>query len=297
MFQVATTADESFLAMCGGVLSDLWAASGSYPWLTAAYLIGPILLGGLVIWVMDFKPAPDGPLNRLQNGMRRLAAVLGIAGAYTRARRLWLFRSADRAVIALAILGVAAAGSFLSWKIITGKTPYSADSTVAGSTEPFSLTDHLGRRVTADSFKGKFALVSFGYTFCPDVCPTTLNTLSISLDMLGDRARMLVAAFVTIDPERDTAELLRAYIANFNPGILGLTGSPENIRTLAKAYRVYYARAAGTAEDDRDYLMEHSAGIYLIDPQGGIVRTFPHTASPEEIVEAVKAKLPAAPIS
>ena len=162
---------------------------------------------------------------------------------------------------------------------------------------PFALTDQSGKRVTDKDFLGRHLLIYFGYTFCPDVCPTTLNTLSISLDMLGDRARMLVAAFVTIDPERDTAELLRAYIANFNPGILGLTGSPENIRTLAKAYRVYYARAAGTAEDDRDYLMEHSAGIYLIDPQGGIVRTFPHTASPEEIVEAVKAKLPAAPIS
>jgi cytochrome oxidase Cu insertion factor (SCO1/SenC/PrrC family) len=297
MFQVATTADDSFLAICGGVLSDLWAASGSYPWLTAAYLIGPLLLGGLVIWVMDFKPQPGGPLSRLQGGMRRLIYAFGIGEAYAWLKRLWLFRSADRAVIALALVGIVTAGSFLGWKIVTGKTSFPAETAATGVPAVFSLTDHLGRVVTADSFKGQYALVSFGYTFCPDVCPTTLNTLSVTLDMLGDRADTLVTAFITIDPQRDTVKALRTYIANFNPHILGLTGSPENIRTLAKAYRVYYARAAGSDPDGKDYLMEHSAGIYFIDPDGRIVRTFPHTSTPEEIVEAVKATLPAAPIS
>ncbi len=297
MFQVSTTADSSILAICGGVLSDLWAASGSYPWLTAGYLLGPILLGGLAILVMDFRPRSGGMLDRLLRGTRGMLTALGFDRAYAWAKQRWLFRRADRALIAFAVFGFVAAGSFLGWKIATGSGPEQRAIAGTESTTPFSLTDHNGRTITAESFTDKYALVSFGYTFCPDVCPTTLNTLSVALDILGDRAGEFVTAFITIDPQRDTVEALNAYVANFNPHILGLTGAPEHIRTLAKAYRVYYARAPGGEPDDPDYLMEHSAGIYLIGPDGSIVQTFPHSASPEDIAAAVKAALPAAPVS
>jgi protein SCO1 len=297
MFQVSTTADSSILAICGGVLADLWAASGSYPWLTAAYLLGPILLGGLVIMVMDFRPRAGGVPDRLLRGARRLLTALGFERAYGWAKQRWLFRRADRALIAFALVGFVAAGSFLGWKIATGTGPQQRAIAGGAVATPFSLTAHNGQTVTADSFRDKYALVSFGYTFCPDVCPTTLNTLSVALDILGDRADNIVTAFITIDPQRDTVAVLRAYVANFNPHILGLTGAPEHIRTLAKAYQVYYARAPGGKPDDPDYLMEHSAGIYLIGPDGRIVQTFPHSAAAEDIAAAVKSVLPAAPVS
>jgi len=297
MFQVSTTSATSILAICGGVLSDLWAASGSYPWLTAAYLLGPLLLGGLVILIMDFRPKPGGQWDRWLTGARNGLAATGVASGYGRLRQLWLFRRADRALMAFAVLGFVAAGSFLGWKISTGGGPQPGGTGESGSVAALSLTDHLGRPVTLDTFKGKYALISFGYTFCPDVCPTTLNTLSGALDILGNDAEKLLTLFITIDPERDTIELLRAYVENFNPNILGVTGTPENIRLIAKAFRIYYARAPGSDKDDPDYLMEHSAGIELVGPNGDILETFPHTALPEDIAAAVRSVLTATPVS
>ena len=297
MFQVSTTSDTSILAICGGVLADLWAASGSYPWLTAGYLLGPLLLGGLAILIMDFQPKPGGLPDRALKGLRKSLAATGITHAYDWMRQLWLFRRADRALMAFAVLGFVAAGSFLGWKISTGNGPQPSRVADTGSVIALALTDHLGQPVTAETFQGKYALVSFGYTFCPDVCPTTLNTLSEALDLLGGDAPNLLTLFVTIDPERDTVELLRAYVENFNPNILGVTGTPENIRILAKAFRIYYARAPGSDADDPDYLMEHSAGIEFVAPDGTILQTFPHTVAAAEIAAAVKAQLAAAPIS
>ena len=108
---------------------------------------------------------------------------------------------------------------------------------------PFSLTDQDGRRVSEKDFLGKHMLVFFGYTYCPDICPTELQVMTAALDTLGPEAEKIQPVFVSVDPERDTPEVLKSYVENFGPRLIGLTGTPEEIAAIAKAYRVYYAKA------------------------------------------------------
>ncbi len=131
---------------------------------------------------------------------------------------------------------------------------------------PFSLTDHAGRRVTEKDYAGKILLVFFGFTHCPDVCPTALTAVSEVLDRVGEKARDVQPLFVTVDPERDTAELLAGYVTHFHPSIVGLTGTPEEIKTVAQGYQVFYRKAKGGTPDA--YSMEHTASIYVMDRQG-----------------------------
>lgn len=135
---------------------------------------------------------------------------------------------------------------------------------------PFALTDQDGRTVTADSYKGAPFLVFFGYTHCPDVCPTTLSDMSQMFAALGldKKAR---AVFITVDPERDTPAVMKEYLSSFDPRIVGLTGSPEAVASAEKAYRVY-ARKVPTKGDE--YSMDHTAIVYLMDRDGRFVQSF-----------------------
>ncbi len=155
---------------------------------------------------------------------------------------------------------------------------------------PFSLTDHNGKAVTEKDYAGKYLLVFFGYTFCPDVCPTAMQTISEAMDLLGEDGRKVQPLFISIDPERDTPAVLKEFVSNFHPSIIGLTGTPEQIAAVAKAYRVYYARARteGEEEDDQYYLMNHSAVVYLIDPDGKFIAHFAHTDPPEQIAAKIR---------
>jgi protein SCO1/2 len=117
--------------------------------------------------------------------------------------------------------------------------PISIGTALVGG--PFSLTDHTGRKVTDKDFLGKYMLVFFGYTYCPDLCPTELQVMSAALDKLGAKADDIQPIFITFDPQRDTPEVLKLYISNFHPRLVGLTGTPEEI-AAAKAYRVYYSK-------------------------------------------------------
>lgn len=135
---------------------------------------------------------------------------------------------------------------------------------------PFTLTDSAGKTVTDRDFRGKFMLVYFGYTFCPDVCPTTLNQVAVALDKLGAKADRVQPLFVTVDPGRDTPEAMRQYTAAFTPRLLGLTGTPEQIAVVAKEYRVYYAEHR-TGPSPLDYTMDHSSILYLMGPDGNFV--------------------------
>lgn len=156
----------------------------------------------------------------------------------------------------------------------------------------FELLDHEGGRRRADDFRGQWMLVFFGYTFCPDVCPTTLATVSAVLDELGAAAEQVQPLFVTVDPERDSPEVLADYVQAFHPRVVGLTGSAEEIAQTAANYRVYYARVE--QEDvPGGYVMDHSAFIYLVDPQGRFVQPFSHQGSVDEIVAALRAHLEA----
>jgi len=164
-----------------------------------------------------------------------------------------------------------------------------ADAAIPGGA--FSLVDHNGRPVTDGSFGGEHLILVFGYTYCPDVCPTTLSSVAAALDLLGAKAERIRPVFVTVDPERDTPAVLADYVAAFHPRLLGLTGSPEQIREAAHNYRVYYAKAG----DSDDYLVDHSAYVYLVGPDGRTLTYFKHDATPETIAEAVGRHLGSAP--
>lgn len=161
---------------------------------------------------------------------------------------------------------------------------------------PFTLVDQDGKTVTDAQFRGKYLLVYFGYTYCPDMCPTGLQSIAHALDQLGKSAKKVQALYITIDPARDTPAKLKDYVASFHPSVIGLTGTPAQIQAVAKAYQVYYARAEQV--DEHDYVMDHSSLIYLMDPQGKFISTFDEEANPAALVAALKAawgkKAPAA---
>jgi protein SCO1/2 len=158
---------------------------------------------------------------------------------------------------------------------------------------PFALTDSDGQTVTDRSFRGKWMLVYFGYTYCPDVCPTTLNEIAEVLARLGDGAKAITPVFITVDPERDTTAVLRAFVKAFDPRIVGLTGSPAAIAAAAKAYKVYYEKSK-TGNGPQDYLVDHTALIYLMRPDGRFETYFSPDATADDIVRGLRRLIPQA---
>jgi protein SCO1/2 len=176
-----------------------------------------------------------------------------------RARRL--------AVPLLAFLfGLAVLAGTLLYTLLPGENGPAAS--VGG---PFQLVDQDGRAVTDKTFAGRPFLVFFGFTHCPDVCPTTLTQISAILDAAGERGRDLRALFITVDPERDDPATLKSYLSSFDPRIVGLTGDRAAVDAAVKAYRAY-ARRVPTA--DGDYTMEHTALVYLMDGRNRFVGSF-----------------------
>ena len=138
---------------------------------------------------------------------------------------------------------------------------------------PFTLAATDGTTVTDATYRGKWMLIYFGYTFCPDACPTVLTNLSIALELLGNEADKVQPLFITVDPRRDTREVLGEYLKSFDSRIIGLTGSEEQTSAAAKAYKVYIESHTGEGEDN--YLVDHSSFVYLMDPIGkfaGVIR-------------------------
>jgi protein SCO1 len=156
---------------------------------------------------------------------------------------------------------------------------------------PFSLVDTNGKRVTDRDFRGKLMLVFFGYTHCPDVCPTELQTLSTVMERLGPAADKVAAMFISVDPKRDTPQVLADYMKNFNPRIMGLTGDQAEIASAAKAYRVYYRNVGDSASDD--YTVDHSAFVYLMDGEGKYLTHFSFNSEPESMLAVIKNKIAA----
>lgn len=152
---------------------------------------------------------------------------------------------------------------------------------------PFSLTDHTGKRVTDADFRGKPTLIYFGFTYCPDVCPTSLLLMQSALERLGPGAASRVnTILISVDPERDTTDVLKDYVENFGPTMVGLTGTRDEIAAVAKAYRVYYKKVDG--KDGAPYLVDHSSIFYLLDRRGRFVRHFTHQSRAEDIAAALK---------
>lgn len=150
----------------------------------------------------------------------------------------------------------------------------------------FTLQNHFGDRVASASYKGKFLLIYFGYTFCPDVCPSELQKVSEALDRLGDVSARLQPLFITLDPERDTAEVLADYISNFHESLVGLTGSPDEVQSVARSYHVLYQRVPGASETD--YLLAHSSTVFLMDGDGRYAAHFAYGSTVDEIVAGVR---------
>jgi len=143
---------------------------------------------------------------------------------------------------------------------------HGVDITGADYGRDFPLTDHNGQPRSIKDFAGKVVIVFFGYTQCPDVCPTSMAELSEVKKLLGKDGDKLQGIFITVDPARDTAEMLKAYMGNFDPSFLALVPTPEQLAAIAKDFKVYYKRVEG--KTPTSYSMDHSAGSYMYDPQG-----------------------------
>jgi protein SCO1/2 len=163
--------------------------------------------------------------------------------------------------------------------IVTGRGPESLASTSAAIGGPFELTDQNGKEITERDLKGHPSLVFFGFTHCPEVCPTTLFDISEVLNKLGPDAAKVNALFITVDPERDTPAALKDYLSSFNPRLVGVGGDAPELAKVAKEYRVYYKKVP---LKDGDYTMDHTAIVYLMDKNGQFVAPFSLKRKPEE---------------
>lgn len=145
---------------------------------------------------------------------------------------------------------------------------HGVDITGVPYADGFSLTDFNGKTRTLADFAGKVVVMYFGYTQCPDICPASMQVVAQAMDDLGEKARDVQFLFVTVDPERDTPEILKAYVTHFNPTFLALTGTPAQIALTAKDFKVYYKKVPGKTPGS--YTMDHTAGFYVFDPKGKI---------------------------
>lgn len=190
--------------------------------------------------------------------------------------------------IALAtIVGLVIAAGIAWWQV--RHATQQVETTAASVGGPFRLVDHTGKTVSDADYRGKYLLIYFGYTFCPDVCPTELSTMAAALDKLGPVADGIQPLFVTIDPERDTADHMAGYVTLFHPRLVGLTGTPEEIRAVARSFRVYAAKAPGSEGDA--YLMDHSSFVYLMGPDGKFMAVFPGGTSAEKMAADIKKRI------
>lgn len=200
----------------------------------------------------------------------------------------------NRLLILIAALAVAIIAALWLWRQgdglvregksgVAGQVQSSGQALIGG---PFTLTDQDGKTVTDADFKGKFMLIYFGFTFCPDVCPTELQVMSGALEKLGPKAADVQPIFITVDPERDTSQVLAKYVKQFDPRLIGLTGTPEQIAAAAKAYRVFYQQAKDEGSS-ADYTMDHSSIVYLMDREGKFLVFFPPATSPELMAEKI----------
>jgi protein SCO1/2 len=149
---------------------------------------------------------------------------------------------------------------------------------------PFSLVDASGKHVTEKDFAGRPMLVYFGFTNCPDVCPAGLQVIAAALDKLGPKADKLAPVFITLDPERDTPALIGQYVKSFSPRLIGLSGTPDEIAAVTKAYRVYFKKVPDENTAGA-YSVDHSSFMYLMGPTGEYVKHFPHTVGVDQLAD------------
>jgi len=184
--------------------------------------------------------------------------------------------------IVLALMIVVTSFALFATRQNTQPVPEEISTGKANIGGAFILTDQNGERRSDDEFRGKYMMLFFGFTHCPDVCPLALATYTSTLQALGDKASGIVPIFITVDPARDTPSRIKEYLANFDSRIIGLTGTDTQIKDVAALYKTYHS------EPDKDGMMDHSALIYIMDKNGEYIKHFPHTVSPDELTKALQ---------
>ena len=194
-------------------------------------------------------------------------------------------RSLISLAVVLAMGGTLLAGGVLLGTVLQLRGSDYGSVTTSGSAAiggPFTLVSANGQHVSNQTYRGKWILIYFGYTFCPDACPTALSNISVALEKLGSDASKLQPLFVTVDPQRDTREIVSDYLKSFDPRILGLTGTKDQIDTVIREFHLYVKQEK--SEDDGDsYLVSHSSYIYLMNPQGKFVNVIQGAAAGDGI--------------
>lgn len=207
--------------------------------------------------------SPNGGKPKPKSGLKLLLMLIGVA------------------VIAFVI--VVAGYDYFSKHNAGSGSAGTGSPTVGG---PFTLVNQAGETVTEKTYRGKYMLIFFGYTYCPDVCPTALTDMATALDMLPEgKASEIVPIFISVDPTRDTPQHLAEYVSFFHPRTVGLTGSEEQVKAVTRAYRVYHSKNAPEGSDPQDYLVDHTSIVYLVGPDGKLVTHFSHGTSPQAMAE------------
>src|SRR5271165_1200589 len=183
---------------------------------------------------------------------------------------------ARMAAVAAAVSVLALGAVWLAW------APRPSSQSLIGG--PFALQDGAGKTITDESLRGKPFLVYFGYTHCPDVCPTELASISDVLSKMGDKA--IPALFITVDPERDTPKVMQDYVSSFDPHLIGLSGSPQSIGAAEKGYQVFARK--GEIQSDGGYSMDHSSIVYLMNKSGGFLEALNLERPPEETAKELE---------
>ena len=186
------------------------------------------------------------------------------------------------AIILIAAALIGGTALLVSWM----RAPEYAGSHIGG---PFTLTDQTGKRVTEQDFRGKLALIYFGFVFCPDACPTALSAMTDAIEALGPAGEDVTPVFITVDPERDTVAVMKDYAEAFHPRLKALTGSMEEISKVAKEYRVYFKKAAETGPNE--YQVDHSSIVFLMGRDGRYLTHFTHMTLPDQMAAEIKKRL------
>ena len=191
------------------------------------------------------------------------------------------------AIVGAVVVGVAAGLAASLWLMPNGGRAALTPAAIGG---PFTLTDQRGQTRTDRDFRGKLMLVTFGYTHCPDVCPLTVAAIGEALDQLGPQADQVAGIFVSVDPQRDTPQVLGEYVASVSNRMVALTGTPDQVAAAARAYRVYY-RIGSDAATNPNYSVDHTALFYLMDRDGRFVQHFTHQTPSDAIAAVIRRML------
>ena len=198
-----------------------------------------------------------------------------------------------RKILVLLTLALIAVTSFML--VLTGDRTRQGEALPEDKTQgealiggDFTLTDTTGKSVSDADFRGRVMLVFFGFTHCPDICPVTLGTMSKMVGQLDEAtAAKLAPVFITVDPERDTADVMKGFLANFDKRIIGLTGTPEQVKQAASAYRAYYAKNVAPGSNDNNYMVDHSGFIYLMGKDGKFLKAIPYNVAEADLTGLV----------